>query len=374
LNSPLETTPSRIVSLDQFRGYTIAGMFFVNMVGGYACMSPTFGHHGNYFSYADTIMPQFFFAVGFAFRLTFGRTVDKLGTGAAYRKAIKRNLGLFLFGSVYYGFGNRFGSWAELQAAGFGAFFSPAIWGSIFQALVHIACTGLWLIPVIGASTRVLACFMAFTGALHLLLVYTFYAAWASRTGITDGGPLGFMSWAIPTLAGALACDWMRNRGPRRALIPILGWGVVLGLLGYALSCLTAAHRVVGGHNAAQGMGRWLVEPPFTPPSLPSDIWTMSQPMARVSYMAFGAGFCLVVYALFVIACDLLPLRIGVLRTLGTNALAAYLIHNIVDNALTPYVPNDAPLWYTLAGFSVFFGLCYLFLRFLEKNKLFLKL
>jgi hypothetical protein len=349
-------------------------MFFVNMVGGYACLHPTFEHHGNYFSYADTIMPQFFFAVGFAFRFTFGRTVEKLGAGAAYRKALKRNLGLFLFGAVYYGFGNRYNTWAEMQTAGLGAFFSPALSGSIFQALVHIACTGLWLIPVIGASTRVLAFFMAFTGVLHLIVTYAFYAAWSSHVGITDGGPLGFMSWAIPTLAGALACDWMRDRGPRRALFPILGWGMVLALLGYGLSCLTAVHQVIDGQSAARGLGRWMVAPPFVPPSLPLDIWTMSQPAASVSYMTFSAGFCLAVYALFVIACDLLPLRVGALRTLGTNALAAYLIHNLVGNALSPYMPNDAPLWYTLAGFCVYFGLCYLFLRFLEKNKLFLKL
>ena len=374
MSVPSETPSPRIVSLDQFRGYTIAGMFLVNMIGSYACMAPNFGHHGNYFSYADTIMPQFFFAVGYAFRLTFGRTVEKLGTGAAYRKAIKRNLGLILFGAIYYGFGNRHENWAALQAAGVMGFFTRDFWGSVYQALVHIGMTGLWLVPVIAASTRVLALFMVFTGALHLLLMHSFYAAWAAHMPITDGGPLGFMSWAIPTLAGAMACDWMRGRGPRRALVPILGWGMALCLAGYGLSCLTAVRLVIDGQSTAQGFGRWLVEPPFVPPSLPPDIWTMSQTTASVTYMTFSAGFCLAVFALFVIACDLLPLRIGVLRTLGTNALAAYLIHNIVDNALTPYVPNDAPLWYTLAGFSVYFGICYLFLRFLEKNKLFLKL
>jgi hypothetical protein len=349
-------------------------MFFVNMVGSYACMSPTFGHHGNYFSYADTIMPQFFFAVGFAFRLTFGRTVEKLGVGAAYRKAVKRNLGLILFGAIYYGFGNRHENWAALQAAGATGFFTRDFSGSVFQALTHIGMTGLWLVPVIAASTGMLALFMVFTGALHLLLSYSFYAAWAGHMPITDGGPLGFLSWAIPTIAGALACDWMRRNGPRRALLPLLGWGMALGLIGYALSCLTAVHQVINGLSTAQGMGRWLVAPPFVAPSLPSDIWTMSQPMASVSYMTFSAGFCLAVFAVFVVACDLLPLRIGVLRTLGTNALAAYLIHNLVEKALTPYMPNDAPLWYTLAGFSVYFGICYLFLRFLEKNKLYLKL
>ena len=36
-------------------------------------------HHNTYCSYADTIMPQFFFAVGFAYRLTFLRRLHSAG-------------------------------------------------------------------------------------------------------------------------------------------------------------------------------------------------------------------------------------------------------------------------------------------------------
>ena len=71
---PAPPPPSgRIVSLDQFRGYTVAGMLLVNFLGGYAAVPAVLKHHNTYCSYADTIMPQFFFAVGFAFRLTFLR-------------------------------------------------------------------------------------------------------------------------------------------------------------------------------------------------------------------------------------------------------------------------------------------------------------
>jgi len=61
---------SRIISLDQFRGYTVAGMMLVNFIGDFAAAHPVFKHHNTYFSYADTIMPAFHFAVGFALRLT----------------------------------------------------------------------------------------------------------------------------------------------------------------------------------------------------------------------------------------------------------------------------------------------------------------
>jgi predicted acyltransferase len=61
----------RIASLDQFRGYTVAGMLLVNFLGGFAVVPAVLKHHNTYCSYADTIIPQFFFAVGFAYRLTF---------------------------------------------------------------------------------------------------------------------------------------------------------------------------------------------------------------------------------------------------------------------------------------------------------------
>src|SRR4051794_41872339 len=69
----------RIVSLDQFRGYTVAGMLLVNFLGAYKAVPALLKHHNTYCSYADTIMPQFFFAVGFAYRLTFLRRLERQG-------------------------------------------------------------------------------------------------------------------------------------------------------------------------------------------------------------------------------------------------------------------------------------------------------
>src|SRR3954464_9735191 len=89
----------RLVSLDQFRGYTVFGMLLVNFVGSYAAVRaalPTLAHHHTYCSYADTIMPQFLFAVGFAFRLTFVKRKAAIGARAAYGHAVRRSLGLML--------------------------------------------------------------------------------------------------------------------------------------------------------------------------------------------------------------------------------------------------------------------------------------
>ena len=67
-------------------------------------------------------------------------------------------------------------------------------------------------------------------------------------------------------------------------------------------------------------------------------------------------------------------LAIGVFRTFGSNALVAWIIHNLVGNAVEPFVPKDAPLWYVITGFAVYFGIIYLMVRSLEKQKIFLKL
>ncbi len=93
-NQPCEKNAGRIVSLDQFRGYTVLGMMLVNYFGGYAVCPQILKHTHDYCSYADTIMPHFLFAVGFAMRLTFGRRMQTMGSSAAYLRMITRLLGL----------------------------------------------------------------------------------------------------------------------------------------------------------------------------------------------------------------------------------------------------------------------------------------
>jgi hypothetical protein len=142
-------------------------------------------------------------------------------------------------------------------------------------------------------------------------------------------------------------------------------------LLGYALSCL---NLMTPPNTAGAEVRSWLIEPPFVPPSRPVNLWSMSQRSGSASYQTFAAGFALAVYALFVLACDRGRLRVGLFATFGSNALAAYLIHDLVGDAIKPYAPPDAPLWFVLAAFGLFLAVCYLFVRHLEKNRIFLRL
>ena len=56
------------------------GMVLVNYLGAYKEVCPRILRHTNdYCSYADTIMPHFFFAAGFALRLSLGRRIEMGG-------------------------------------------------------------------------------------------------------------------------------------------------------------------------------------------------------------------------------------------------------------------------------------------------------
>ena len=134
---PKPEPKARIVSLDQFRGYTVLGMFLVNFAAGFAVLPETIRHHHSHFSYADSIMPQFFFAVGFALRLVFVRRREAAGPAAAYRRAFARVGGLLLFGVVYHGLTGGVKSWAELGEMGVGGFFLTAFQRRPFEVAVH---------------------------------------------------------------------------------------------------------------------------------------------------------------------------------------------------------------------------------------------
>jgi predicted acyltransferase len=391
----VKSSAPRIASLDQFRGYTVAGMFLVNFVGSFAAAPILLTHKNNFFSYADTIMPQFFFAVGFAFRLTFGRRAQSDGLTSAYVHMVRRMLGLALVAIVVYGAGHRAPEWKTLVDQG------PweAVWGSLkgswFQTLMHIAVTSLWILPVIRASALVRTVYMIASAAIQFALSYWFYFEWVHH-GCVDGGPLGFLTWTIPTMVGTLACDAVTVSDGRPRVVKMIVWSAILMALGYLVSCGTTLYdvpedqiaavkdqlrpddAVVPSRERLESHKIAWAEPPFVPPPgrdhRQENYWMMSQRAATLSYHTFGAGFSLAVYALFYIVCDMGGWQLGLFRTLGTNALVGYILHGIVDDAVKPFVPKDAPGWYVTIGFLVYFGITYLFIRHLEKNKIYLKL
>jgi hypothetical protein len=387
----------RIVALDQFRGYTVAGMWVVNFLGGFAVTPAVLRHHNTYCSYADTIMPQFLFAVGFAFRLTFARRAHSQGLTAAYRRVVRRLAGLVLISLVLYTLAVERREWSELAQSGVGTTLLTLAKRHWFQTLMHIAAASLWILPVIRAGTGVRVGYLLFSAGLHVALSAWFNFTWVHSPprGI-DGGPLGFLTWSIPALVGSLACDAF-VAGPRRqALGRLTAWSLALMALGYGLSCGTRFYDLPPSEQPAAGelaanpvvfsldrdrpwdVRSLLAEPPFVPPPAPAqrpgNYWMMSQRSGSVSYLTFAAGFSLAVFVLFVLACDGCGWQIGLFHTLGSNALAAYVLGGMVEMAVKSLLPQAAPAWQVLAGLALSFGTSYLLVWLLQRKGLLIRL
>jgi predicted acyltransferase len=107
---PTIAPPStRMLSLDVFRGLTIAGMILVNNPGTWgAIYSPLEHAEWNGWTPTDLIFPSFLFIVGVSITLALGRRVESGGSQRdLYTKIVRRTLiiiglGLFLHGFPYF--------------------------------------------------------------------------------------------------------------------------------------------------------------------------------------------------------------------------------------------------------------------------------
>ena len=361
------------------------GMLLVNFLGGYAICPRILKHTHDYCSYADTIMPQFLFAAGFAMRLSLGKRREA-GGAMPWGRAVRRIFGLALVAIAWYTIGDWTKIVGKFQSQPVEVVLLHLFKREYFQTLLHIAATSLWILPVVTASWQLRVGYTVFSGILHVLVSWWFNFDWVYADPVAiDGGPLGFLTWAVPALCGTLACDAVRKAGPAAARgLAISGVGVML--LGWALSMGTVLYNVhadpmSGARKAVipsperpgltassparprnaklapdpvipsvERLLAWdgtIVEPPFIPPPDSEhrkwNYWMMSQRSGTLSYPTFAAGVSLVIYALCLWICDAKGWRLGLFRTLGTNSLAAYILHGVSGWVVPPLVHSVWP-------------------------------
>ena len=305
----------RLLSLDVFRGATIAGMILVNNPGDEAVAYwPLLHAEWNGWTPTDLIFPFFLFIVGVSMAFSFGSRLER-GTPRLelLRHVLWRGAILFALGMFLNGFPNHYqlSAWrvyGVLQRIAVCYVISAmlALWtGRRGQIVALVSCLlGYWLlmrfVPVPGFGVP--------THGFPLLDPDRNIVAWLDRKLLmghlyeVTRDPEGVLS-TIPAIAtsllGLLTGEWLRSgRSARAGALGMAVWGV-------------------GGLAAGEVLNAWF--------PINKKLWTSS-------YVIFTAGFALVCLAACYWILDVNRWRRWATPFLvfGMNAIAAYVFAGIV--------------------------------------------
>lgn len=269
----------RLLSLDAFRGATIAGMLLVNNPGSWSAIYPPLEHakwHG--WTFTDTIFPSFLWIVGVSLTLSTARRVEagadraQLFRHVLQRAAIIFGLGLLLAAFPFGLLPTHHLSFATLRLPGVlqriavcylvaSAIFLRTGWrGQLAGAGALLL--GYWallaLVPVPGYGPGVLEPkgSLAWWIDSHLLAGHTWSGAPAP--GFDPEGILSTLPAIATVLAGTLAGYWLRGaRAPARTSLGLVAAGVALLALGTAWGAVFPINKNLWTSSYVVTMAGW---------------------------------------------------------------------------------------------------------------------
>jgi predicted acyltransferase len=314
----LLTRSERLLSLDAFRGITIAGMILVNNPGTWRHTYGPLRHvEWNGWTTADLIFPFFLFIVGVAITLSLGESVRRgarpraLWPKVLRRTAIIFGLGIFLNGFPFF-------HWATIRIPG------------VLQRIALCYCLASIIMlttDVEGQAATAAALLIGYWlvmklvpvpghGAGDLLERGDNLAAYVDqallhghmlRNRWDPEGVLSTFPATATTLAGVLTGHWLRSsRTPLERVVGLFVVGniaIVLGLI----------------------MDAWI--------PINKSLWTSS-------FVVFTTGMALQLLAMCYWLIDVQGYRVWAKPFViyGTNPLLAYLLSSLMDKALMSWV------------------------------------
>jgi predicted acyltransferase len=281
VESPAPTPSGRLVSLDAFRGLTIAAMILVNNPGSWSFVYPPLRHaewHG--LTPTDLIFPFFLFIMGVSVALAFSRRRETGESRSRVRlKILRRTLVLFglgLFLALYPRFD-------------FGAMRIPGV----LQRIAICYAIAAWLYLKLGTRSRALFFLMILAAYWAVLMLVPVPGGAAGQLGPHDNlcgyidrllmrdflyrpdfdpeGLLSTLPAAATALLGTLVGDRLRGREPGfRTALFLSGAGAGMMLAGFAIhpffpvnkSLWTSSYVLVSGGAAMLGLAlfHWLLD------------------------------------------------------------------------------------------------------------------
>ena len=417
---------NRVIALDQYRGYTMLAMLFVNLCYSQDNIPDNFHAGYTYTAWHDTVEPGFMFCAGFAYRLVFLRNLKAFGwRGAVYRVFWIRVAALLIISFCLEGFGPWAGlGWKTMSHLSFRDFWLHWFAQGPWQTLTHIATSMIWLIPVVSLGRLPRLAHMLLSIILKVTFVIQIYhhgpSDWKNsflgQSG-ADSGPTGFLNHSLAMMLGTFAHDiclgegivdllWLKklfhlvtfnkflydeyqnaatfHKALRGFALFLCGFG--WALLAYFLTCFgsfahfdyccdidvmrqtrqcvpISCHQPFWAENPFKMYGR----DPFT-------VWTTSNMFGSVTYSLICGGINMTGLSLMYLYNDVLQYpKIALLDTFGANSLVAYVLAQSAGNAVQSTIPQDAPaaLFFCVAV-PWYFWWAYMIQRYFEINAIYI--
>ncbi len=246
-NTAVEPVSERLISLDVFRGITVAGMVLVNNPGDWSAVYAPLEHAAwNGWTPTDLIFPFFLFIVGIAVSLALGRRAaeSEIKRGV-YLKIFRRAaiifaLGLFQMAFPFFDLPHlRFPG--VLQRIAVCYLISSIIFlHTNWKQQTIIAAAGLlfyWLVmtlvPVPGGIAGALTPEGNFSGYIDRLIIGQNHMYSASKF-FDPEGIFSTIPAVVTCLAGVLTGTWLKSKNPAAEKVgAIFFFGVVLTVIGW---------------------------------------------------------------------------------------------------------------------------------------------
>jgi len=323
MEKAIQNKPERFLSLDVFRGLTIALMIVVNTPGTGAQLYPYLVHAKWFgFTLADLVFPSFLFAMGNAMSFSMGR-MKQAPVGEVWQKIIKRTVIIFLLGYLMY-------------------------WFPFFK----IGADGGWMLKPF-AETRVMGVLQRIALCYFFASVIFYYLS--EKAALIISGVLLLGYWGILYLFGQPGCELeMATNAGSKFDLAVLGIGHIYkkdaipfdpeGIL----STLPAIVNVIGGYLAGifirkkgksfEGIAKLLMVG-FSLFAL-AEWWNLIFPISKKlwtsPFVLLTVGLDLSIMAILIYAIELQKVKVGVkfFDVFGKNPLFIYLFSELFYVAL----------------------------------------
>ncbi|HKS11327.1 MAG TPA: heparan-alpha-glucosaminide N-acetyltransferase domain-containing protein [Pyrinomonadaceae bacterium] len=362
---------SRLLSLDVFRGITIAGMVLVNNPGSWEHIYWPLEHaqwHG--WTPTDLVFPFFLFIVGVSITLALGNRVESGGSKRdLYLKIIKRTLIIFGIGLVLNAL--PYFSLAELRIPGVLQriavcyFFASIIFlNTRWRTQIGIAIALLlvyWILVKFIPAPGFAAGDLTKEGSLPSFIDRVVFGkhVWAQAKVYDPEGLLSTIPALVTTLIGVLTGHWLRNDKTRMEKVAgMFVAGAVLTAIGWGWNAFfpinkalwTSSYVMFTGGLALQFLGLcyWLID-------------IKGYRRWAKPFEIFGLN----AIALYILA-DIIAVLLGVINV-GGDSLGGWIYAHL-------FASWTSPLNASLAFAICFVLVCFFFMWLLYRRRIFIKI